>query len=156
MYRGFLEVLLEFFFDLRPLILVSALEEAEQLDAGPQHLGLNDTVHELLQDLCSLIQILLLEAALGLVGHRRDLVIGTYEDGGVFSDEDVPEPVEVAEPSLDFVLEGHGMHFVDSILLREQAFVDDFGTGQFELLANFDFQSCLSVELVELGLFVRH
>lgn len=155
-YRGFFQIFFELFFDLGPLILVGALKEAEQLDARPQHFGLHDAVHELLQDLCSLVQILLLEAALGLVSHRRDLFIVTYKDGGELSDEDVPEPVEVAEPPLNLILERHSMHFVDCVLLREEAFVDDLGSSQPVLLADLDLESILSIELVQFGLFAGH
>jgi hypothetical protein len=155
-YRGFLEVLLELFFDLDPLVLVRAFEEAEQLDARPQHLGLDHAVHELLEDLSPLVQVLFLEAPLRLVGHRRDLLRRGYEYGRVLSDEDVAQPVEVAEPALHLVLERHGVHFVHRVLLREEALVDDLGTGEARLLSDLDLQAHLAVQLVEFRFFAGH
>jgi len=83
-------------------------------------------------------------------------VRSSYVDGRILSDEDVPEPVEVAEPSLDFVLEGNGVHFVDGVLLGEESFVDDLGTGQPKLLSDLDLQSGLAIEFVEFRFLGRH
>ena len=80
----------------------------------------------------------------------------SYVDGRILSDEDVPEPVEVAEPPLNLILERHSMHFVDCVLLREEAFVDDLGSSQPVLLADLDLESILTIELVQFGLFAGH
>ena len=72
-YRDFLQRLVELLLYLGPLVLVGALEEAEQMQTGPELLGLSDAVHELLEDLRSPREIVHLEVPLVLLGHRRHL-----------------------------------------------------------------------------------
>lgn len=91
--------------------------------AGTQNFRFSNTVNESLEDKGSFFEILHFEGALtAFRSHGRD------KNSGIVSYQDSPQPVEVTESSLDFVLERIGCHFIDCIVLGEKTFLYNFGS----------------------------
>lgn len=93
------------------------------MQASSNFFGFNETVNELLKDKSSLIKIVNIKTTLALVCHWWDIKSRKVPD------KDVSKPKEVVVSSFNFVLEWMSSYFIDCILLRKHAFVNDFRTG---------------------------